>query len=125
MLVVTCKSRKKWVVVKYPPNLDCVTSAVVGKMFSRILTGSLLGLQSVGVPMLGTLVAELIILEIGRAMDVPTIKQFCLFAQAALIVEYLLDMTFFIAILAIDVNRAEVKPCHLFKGTLCNLSSFN
>lgn len=111
--------------VKYPPNLDCVTSAVVGKMFSRILTGSLLGLQSVGVPMLGTLVAELIILEIGRAMDVPTIKQFCLFAQAALIVEYLLDMTFFIAILAIDVNRAEVKPCHLFKGTLCNLSSFN
>lgn len=70
--------------------------------------------------MLGTLVAELIILEIGRAMDVPTIKQFCLFAQTALIVEYVLDMTFFIAILAIDVNRAEVKRNLTSRSHLCN-----
>lgn len=73
-----------------------------------------------GVPMSGTLVAELIILEIGRAMDVPTIKQFCLFAQTALIVEYVLDMTFFIAILAIDVNRAEVKRNLTSRSHLCN-----
>ncbi|KAI8150204.1 sterol-sensing domain of SREBP cleavage-activation-domain-containing protein [Fennellomyces sp. T-0311] len=66
------------------------------------------GLQSVGAPMIGTLVAELVILEIGRAMEVPMIKQFCLFAQVALVVEYCLEMFFFVPILSIDINRAEL-----------------
>ncbi|KAI9484324.1 sterol-sensing domain of SREBP cleavage-activation-domain-containing protein [Zychaea mexicana] len=66
------------------------------------------GLQSVGAPMIGTLMAELAILEIGRAMEVPMIKQFCLFAQVALAVEFCLEMTFFMAVLSIDINRAEL-----------------
>ncbi|KAI7848167.1 sterol-sensing domain of SREBP cleavage-activation-domain-containing protein [Circinella umbellata] len=66
------------------------------------------GLQSVGVPMIGTLIAELVILEIGRYMEAPMIKQFCLFAQVALVIEYCLEMTFFMAILSIDINRAEL-----------------
>ncbi|KAI9312283.1 hypothetical protein BX666DRAFT_1990376 [Dichotomocladium elegans] len=66
------------------------------------------GFQSVGVPMLGALVAELIILEIGRAIQSATIQQFCKFAQTALIIEYILEMTLFAAILSIDINHAQL-----------------
>ncbi|KAI9317971.1 sterol-sensing domain of SREBP cleavage-activation-domain-containing protein [Dichotomocladium elegans] len=91
-------------------NLFLLTNAVINAgcdMQVKEKVGR--GLQSVGIPMLGTLGAELVILGIGRAMDVTIIKQFCLFAQVALVVEYCLDMTFFIAVLSIDINRAELS----------------
>ena len=66
--------------------------------------------------MIGTLIAELVILEIGRYMEAPMITQFCLFAQVALVVEYCLEMTFFMAILSIDINRAEVYSQKKKKG---------
>ena len=69
----------------------------------------LIGLESVGVPMTATLIAELIILAIGDAMRIPIVSDFCLFARIALIVGYLLEMTFFMAVLAINIKCVEVR----------------
>ncbi len=59
--------------------------------------------------MTATLLAELMILSVGTAMNIPMIKQFCLFVKVALIVDYLLEMTFVIAVLSIDIKRVEVN----------------
>lgn len=67
--------------------------------------------------MTATLLAELMILSVGTAMDKALIKEFCLFAKVALIVDYILQMTFVIAILSIDIKRVEVlkiTPCTSF-----------
>ncbi|KAF7727845.1 hypothetical protein EC973_006958 [Apophysomyces ossiformis] len=66
------------------------------------------GWGCVGVPMTATLVAELIILYIGSTIDNPSIQEFCLFAKVLLLVEYFLQLTFFTAILAIDIKRVEL-----------------
>lgn len=66
------------------------------------------GLQSVGVPMTAMLFAEILILSIGSAMDSVLVQEFCLFGKVALLVDYALEFTFFIAVLSIDVKRVEV-----------------
>lgn len=58
--------------------------------------------------MTATLVAELIILSLGGYMDNALIKEFCMFTKVALCVDYLLEMTFVIAVLSIDIKRVEV-----------------
>ncbi|KAG0172756.1 hypothetical protein DFQ30_009772 [Apophysomyces sp. BC1015] len=65
-------------------------------------------LQSVGVPMTSTLLAELMILGIGMAMNIAVVKEFCLFGAIALLVEYFMQLTFYVSVLAIDVRRAEL-----------------
>lgn len=59
--------------------------------------------------MIGTLTAELLILSVGNYMDANLIKEFCTFAKVALLVDYVLQLTFVIAILSIDIKRVEVK----------------
>ncbi|KAG1233591.1 hypothetical protein G6F68_003438 [Rhizopus microsporus] len=81
--------------------LDAGCDMVVKEKISR-------GIQSVGLPMTATLLAELMILSVGTAMDKALIKEFCLFAKVALIVDYILQMTFVIAILSIDIKRVEL-----------------
>ncbi|KAG1376908.1 hypothetical protein G6F60_007708 [Rhizopus arrhizus] len=66
------------------------------------------GLQSVGLPMTATLMAELLILTVGTAMDIVVIKELCLFLKVALVVDYVLEMTFVIAVLSIDIKRLEL-----------------
>jgi hypothetical protein len=62
--------------------------------------------------MIGTLVAELLILSVGNYMDTALIKEFCTFAKVALLVDYVLQLTFVIAILSIDIKRVEVNIKH-------------
>ncbi|OBZ88562.1 hypothetical protein A0J61_03386 [Choanephora cucurbitarum] len=66
------------------------------------------GLQSVGVPMTATLIAELFILNVGKHMDTLLIQEFCIFAQLALIVDFILQATFVVAVLSIDIKRVEL-----------------
>lgn len=63
--------------------------------------------------MTATLVAELIILSLGGYMDNALIKEFCMFLKVALCVDYVLEMTFVIAVLSIDIKRVEVKNYQL------------
>lgn len=58
--------------------------------------------------MTATLIAELFILSIGTQMDTALIKEFCRFTKVALCVDYVLEMTFVIAVLSIDIKRVEV-----------------
>ena len=65
-----------------------------------------------GVPVTATLVAELVILTLGGHMDNALIKEFCMFTKVALCVDYILEMTFIIAVLSIDIKRVEVTYKH-------------
>lgn len=58
--------------------------------------------------MTATLIAELLILTVGTHMDTDLVKEFCTFAKVALIVDYILELTFVIAVLSIDIKRVEV-----------------
>ncbi|KAI9269898.1 hypothetical protein BY458DRAFT_510176 [Sporodiniella umbellata] len=81
--------------------LDAGCDMVVKEKISR-------GLKSVGIPMTTTLIAELLILSVGTAMNIRMIQEFCLFVEIALIVDYILEMTFVIAVLSIDIKRLEL-----------------
>lgn len=82
-----------------------------GKLYSIVLPKLIhcgVGLQSVGVPMTATLIAESLILRVGTYMDSDLIQEFCTFIQIAIAVEFFLNATFIIAVLSIDIKRVEV-----------------
>ncbi|KAI9282640.1 hypothetical protein BY458DRAFT_409080, partial [Sporodiniella umbellata] len=90
-------------------NIYLLTNAVMNAGCDMIVKEKISkGLQSVGLPMTTTLIAELIILTVGTAMDIVMIKEFCMFIKIALIVDYMLEMTFFIAVLSIDIKRVDL-----------------
>ncbi|KAG0201974.1 hypothetical protein BGX33_009992 [Mortierella sp. NVP41] len=67
------------------------------------------GLGTVGVSITLTLVAELCLLIIGAMTTIPAVQEFCTFAIAAVIMDYLLQMTFFITVISIDIRRLELS----------------
>ncbi|CAO3589846.1 unnamed protein product [Absidia cylindrospora] len=73
------------------------------------------GLQSIGVPMTAMLFAEILILSIGSAMDSVLVQEFCLFGKVALLVDYVLQFTFFIAVLSIDVKLGGLDDRQMSK----------
>lgn len=66
------------------------------------------GLQQIGVTMTTTLFGELVVLVTGSTLKAPNVKAFCTFTSLALVVAYILNLTLFIAVLSIDIKRAEV-----------------
>lgn len=52
---------------------------------------------------------NLTVLIIIGAASVPAIREFCIFACVALIMDYFLHMTFFLAVLSVDVRRLELQ----------------
>ncbi|KAI8977490.1 hypothetical protein BDF20DRAFT_958722, partial [Mycotypha africana] len=90
-------------------NIILLTNAVLDAGCDMIVVEKISrGLQSVGMPMTITLIAELFILTLGTYMDSMLIRELCTFAKLALVVDYILQMTFVIAILAIDIRRVEL-----------------
>ncbi|KAG0216104.1 hypothetical protein BGX28_006000 [Mortierella sp. GBA30] len=67
------------------------------------------GLGTVGVSITMTLVAELCLLIVGAMTTIPAVQEFCTFAIAAVIMDYLLQMTFFITVISIDIRRLELS----------------
>ncbi|KAG0365252.1 hypothetical protein BC939DRAFT_441487 [Gamsiella multidivaricata] len=67
------------------------------------------GLGTVGVSITLTLVAELCLLVIGAMTTIPAVQEFCTFAIAAVTMDYLLQMTFFITVISIDIRRLELS----------------
>ncbi|KAF9921815.1 hypothetical protein FBU30_008114 [Linnemannia zychae] len=67
------------------------------------------GLGTVGVSITLTLLAELCLLIIGAMTTIPAVQEFCTFAIAAVIMDYLLQMTFFITVISIDIRRLELS----------------
>jgi len=55
------------------------------------------------------LCVELILLLICAAISVDSVQEFCLFTSLSVVIEYILQMTFFVATLSIDIQRLEVN----------------
>lgn len=68
------------------------------------------GLEKVGVSMTKNLFTRLFVLFIiSTAIDL--VQEFCIFTSVAIIIDYLLQMSFFITTLSIDLQRLEVTTC--------------
>jgi hypothetical protein len=76
------------------------------------------GLQQIGVTMTTTLFGELVVLFTGSTLKAPNVKAFCTFTSLALVVAYILNLTLFIAVLSIDIKRAEVIVYYCICGNV-------
>ena len=65
------------------------------------------GLEKVGASMTKTLFTSLVLLFLCSSIDL--VQEFCIFVSVAMIIDYLLQMSFFITTLSIDLRRLEVK----------------
>jgi hypothetical protein len=52
---------------------------------------------------------DITIMALIARFSVPAVREFCLFAGVALMVDYILHMTFFLAVLSVDVRRLELQ----------------
>lgn len=70
------------------------------------------GLEKVGVSITKNLFTRLFVLFIiSTAIDL--VQEFCIFTSVAIIIDYLLQMSFFITTLSIDLRRLEVMTYKL------------
>ncbi|CAO3574475.1 unnamed protein product [Mortierella alpina] len=91
-------------------NIDILVHAVVETSMDLPVKERVgRGLGSVGVSITMTLVAELCLLIVGAMTTIPAVQEFCTFAIAAVIMDYLLQMTFFITVISIDIRRLELS----------------
>lgn len=67
------------------------------------------GLSSAGPSMTRMLLTELVLLTGCSLLSVPALEEFCFFASVAIVVDYILHLTFFITILSIDIRRLELS----------------
>ncbi|CAG8779373.1 33237_t:CDS:2 [Gigaspora margarita] len=67
------------------------------------------GLEKVGYSITKTLIIWLLLLLICSATSIDSIQEFCIFTSIAMIIDYMLQMSFFIATLSIDLERLELE----------------
>ncbi|CAG8786773.1 20577_t:CDS:2, partial [Racocetra persica] len=67
------------------------------------------GLEKIGYIITKTLVIWLIMLLICSATNIDSIKEFCIFTSIAMIITYILHMSFFVTALSIDLKRSELE----------------
>ncbi|CAG8485180.1 10723_t:CDS:2 [Paraglomus brasilianum] len=70
------------------------------------------GILNVGPSMTKRLCVELILLLICAAISVDSVQEFCLFTSLSVVIEYILQMTFFVATLSIDIQRLEMADLY-------------
>ncbi|CAG8580559.1 13472_t:CDS:2, partial [Dentiscutata erythropus] len=73
-----------------------------------------LGLEKVGYNITKMLLSWLLLLLIFSATNIGSIKEFCIFTSIAMIINYMLQMTFFVAILSINLERLELEMSYLY-----------
>jgi len=66
------------------------------------------GLEALGFSITATLLAELSILAIGTGTGLQAVKEFCQFTAIALVIDYMLQLTFFVSVLSVDIRRVEL-----------------
>lgn len=67
------------------------------------------GLESLGFAITATLLAELAILAVGTGTGLQAVREYCQFIGIALIIDYVLQLTFFVSVLSVDIRRVEVS----------------
>ncbi|CAG8556671.1 1743_t:CDS:2, partial [Ambispora leptoticha] len=81
-----------------------------------------IGLGKVGYAITKYLGWELLILLICSATSIDSVQEFCVFTLVAVIVDYILQMTFFITTLSIDIRRLELSDLYR-RPMLTNINS--
>ncbi|CAG8542563.1 24646_t:CDS:2, partial [Cetraspora pellucida] len=76
------------------------------------------GLEKVGYTITKTLAIWLLLLLICSMTNIDSIKEFCIFTSIAMIIIYILHMSFFVATLSIDLKRSELEI--LFNNPISN-----
>lgn len=84
------------------------------------------GLEALGFSITATLLAELSILAIGTGTGLQAVKEFCQFTAIALVIDYMLQLTFFVSVLSVDIRRVEVSifPYHFLHTLQALLTSY-
>ncbi|KAJ3223277.1 hypothetical protein HK099_001318 [Clydaea vesicula] len=55
---------------------------------------------------------EMFILLMGSLINIRALQEFCLFAAVSIVIDYFLQITFFISVLSIDIRRLELFELH-------------
>ncbi|KAJ3160821.1 hypothetical protein HDU86_008181 [Geranomyces michiganensis] len=94
-------------------NISVLTNAVVKTSLDLPVKERVgLGLSKVGASMTLSLGGEMLLLLIASTTSIPALQEFCLFAAVSIVMDYFMQITFFITILSIDIRRLELSDLH-------------
>jgi WD40 repeat protein len=91
-------------------NMFVLTDAIVSTPLSLTVPARIgAGLNAAGVPIAVTVVSDVALMAlIAAVVGVPAVREFCLFAICSLVVDFFMQMTFFVTVLSIDLQRLEL-----------------
>lgn len=91
-------------------NIVVLTKSVVSTPFDLDVKYRIaLGLQKEAWKITKNLTFELIIIFVGICTMVPAIQEFCAFAYIGLLIDFFMQMTFFVTVLSIDIRRMQLS----------------
>ncbi|CAG8485397.1 6346_t:CDS:2 [Paraglomus occultum] len=94
-------------------NIFQLTNAVTSTSMQLPVTERVAaGIGAVGPSMTKRLCVELIVLLICAAISIDSVQEFCLFTSISVVIDYILQMTFFVATLSIDIKRLEMADLY-------------
>ncbi|CAG8652734.1 5543_t:CDS:2, partial [Scutellospora calospora] len=78
------------------------------------------GLEKVGYTMTKILISWFLVLMIFSVTNINSIQEFCIFTSIAMIIDFMLQMSFFIAVLSIDLERLALEISNLYNNRISN-----
>jgi hypothetical protein len=105
-------------------NIVVLTKSVVSTPFDLDVRYRIaLGLKKESWQITKILTFELIIICSGLFTMVPAIQEFCLFAWVGLLIDFFMQMFFFVTVLSIDIRRMELSDLNRKKTTRLVMST--
>lgn len=103
------------IVVVGSENMFALTNAIVNTPLSLTVPARIAqGLSKVGVSITVTVLSDILLLSIiTSVIGVRAVREFCIFAICSLVMDYFMQMTFFVTVLSIDMQRLEVSARYL------------
>ncbi|KAJ3383268.1 hypothetical protein HDU84_003747 [Entophlyctis sp. JEL0112] len=91
-------------------NIFVMTNAVVTTSVDLPVRKRVgLGLSKVGGRMIQRVGSELFLLVLVSMVNVPALQEFCLFATVGVVIDFMMQITFFSAILSVHIRRLELS----------------
>ncbi|KAI9349088.1 sterol-sensing domain of SREBP cleavage-activation-domain-containing protein [Obelidium mucronatum] len=107
-------------------NIRVITNAVVTSAIDLPVKERVgIGLSKVGAKMAYSLARELCLLVLVSLINVPALQEFCLFATVAVVIDFMMQITFFTTILSIDIRRLELSDLPNLHGIKSRNQSAN
>lgn len=98
------------IVVIGSENTFVLTNAIISTPISLTVSSRVAtGLGKVGVPIAVTVFSDVLLMSVIAALvDVRAVREFCIFAIFALLVDFVMQMTMYTTVLTIDMQRLEL-----------------